>query len=310
MTSSYQDIAAALQLVTEEAVFVILNYVYKRTGLADLCLAGGVALNSVLNGKILQNSPFRRLFVQPAAGDSGSALGAAKFIQHQLDPKAPRQHMRHSYFGPKFSDTEIKQYLDSEMIIYSHFNSEIELISAIAELLASQHVVGWFQGAMEWGPRALGHRSILASPIHSSMKDILNQKVKHREQFRPFAPVVCNDDADDYFDLDKPIPEPADYMLMVYNVKQQKRHLLPAITHIDGSARLQIVHKEQNKLLYDLLKEFGKLTGVPILVNTSFNTSGEPIVNSPNDAYKCMMGTEIDYMVLGKYLVERTKNLN
>ncbi|MCI0382225.1 MAG: hypothetical protein L0207_04140 [Chlamydiae bacterium] len=309
ITADYQNLAAALQMITEDAVLNLLNFVHRVTKQDNLCYAGGVALNSVINGKILSKTPFKKIFIQPSAGDSGTVIGAAKYIQHRVSKKEKIECVTHSSYGPKYSTEEIKEFLDKENINYESFNSSDELLKKVAMLLKDKFIIGWFQGRMEWGPRALGNRSILASPLHKDMRDILNAKVKHRELFRPFAPVVCVDDAKEYFECDDPIPEPTDYMLMVYPIKTQKQSQIPAVTHVDGSGRLQTVRKEQNPLYYSLIKEFGKLTGIPILVNTSFNIRGEPIVCSPQDAFRCMMGTEIDYLVMDKFLIKRSNNL-
>lgn len=309
VNQDHKDLAAALQMITEDAVLALLRYAYAQIKCENLCLAGGVALNSVLNGKILSHTPFKNIFIQPSAGDSGTIIGAAKYIQHRLDSQVKKEHLRHSYFGPGFTSKEIKKYLDDNKIQYKKFNSETELLKTAAKLLYNKKVLGWFQGRMEWGPRALGNRSILATPMYEEMKEVLNVKVKRRELFRPFAPVVCIDDAMKYFEGDNPIPEPTDYMLMVYPIKKDKQELIPAVTHVDGSGRLQTIRKHQNPLYYKLIKQFGKISGVPILVNTSFNIRGEPIVCTPHDAYRCMMGTEIDCLMMGKFLIYRKENL-
>lgn len=309
ITREHENLAAALQMVTEEAVLSLLRYVHKEVGSENLCYSGGVALNSVLNGKILSQTPFKKIFVQPSAGDSGTVIGAAKYVQHLVDEGSPKEHMTHSYYGPGYSANEIESFLIDQNIVFNRFKTDQELVNEVATVLANKSVVGWFHGRMEWGPRALGNRSILASPLFEDMRDILNEKVKHREMFRPFAPVVCEDDAADYFCCDKPVPEPTDYMLMVYPIVENKRAKIPAVTHVDGSGRLQTIRKEQNHLYYSVIKRFGALTGVPILVNTSFNIRGEPIVCTPQDAYRCMMGTEIDYLVLGNFLIKRSDNL-
>jgi carbamoyltransferase len=305
----HKNLAATLQRITEEVVFNILNNLYELTRSKNLCIAGGTALNSVLNGKILTNTPFERIFIQPAAGDGGTAIGAAKYLYHRLNPDKPKEKWTHSYYGPEVSEAEIRKFLDKNNIKYTEFKSDKELLETTARLVYENKVVGWFQGRMEWGPRALGNRSILANPCNPDMKDILNEKVKHREMFRPFAPVVCTEDAEKFFEIDKPLPVPADFMLMVYPVKEEKREKLPSITHVDGSGRLQSIRREQNPLYHDLIKEFGKLSGEPVLINTSFNIRGEPIVCTPKDAYNCMMGTEIDYLVIGRFLVKRSDNL-
>lgn len=309
ITHDYEDLAAALQMVTEDAVFHVLKHVHEKTGQENLCLAGGVALNSVLNGKILSQTGFKRIFIQPSAGDSGTVIGACKYIQHLVDSQAPLEHMIHSSYGPEYTSEEIKQFLKDHQIIHKEFQTDDLLLEEVANLLKDRYVIGWFQGRMEWGPRALGNRSILASPIPEEMRDILNAKVKHRELFRPFAPVVCSDDALTFFECDSPVPEPTDYMLMVYPIKEQYRAKIPTVTHIDGSGRLQTVQEHQNLLYYRLIKKFGALTNIPILVNTSFNIRGEAIVCSPQDAYRCMMGTQIDYLVMNRFLVKRAENL-
>lgn len=309
ITQDYENVAAALQMVTEDAVFHVLKHVHQETGQDNLCFAGGVALNSVLNGKILSQTGFKRIFIQPSAGDSGTVIGAAKYIQHLVDSDAPLEHMEHSSYGPDYSYEEIKKFLDEHSITYQRFSSHEEMLETVAMLLRDKFVVGWFQGRMEWGPRALGNRSILASPLPEDIRDILNSKVKHRELFRPFAPVVCLDDAATFFECDIPIPEPTDYMLMVYPIKEKYRGQIPSVTHVDGSGRLQTIRKAQNPLYYRLIKKFGELTGIPILVNTSFNIRGEAIVCSPQDAYRCMMGTQIDYLVMGQFLIKRMDNL-
>ena len=213
-----------------------------------------------------------------------------------------------SYFGPEFSDNEIKDFLDSSFVKYSKFKNKRDLVKQTAKLLHQDNVISWFQGRMEWGPRALGARSILSNPCNKNMQAILNEKVKHREKFRPFAPVICEDDAKTYFECDNPVPLPTDFMLMVYPIKKKWQSKIPAVTHVDGSGRLQTIRRSQNELYYDLLKEFGKLSKIPILINTSFNIRGEPICCTPKDAYTCMMGTGIDYLVMGNYLVKRDDN--
>ncbi|MBN2331113.1 MAG: carbamoyltransferase [Candidatus Aenigmarchaeota archaeon] len=308
VTKRHMDIAAALQMVTEDVIMKLLDHLHIMTKCDTLCMAGGVALNSVMNGKILRNTPFKRMFIQPAAGDGGTSLGAALYLYHSVLGRERGYVQSHSYFGPAYSREEIKAFLKENGIKHSEFKSEKELISKTARLLAEDNVIGWFQGRMEWGPRALGSRSILASPMKESMKDVLNLKVKHREKFRPFAPVVCVEDASKYFECDLPIPAPADFMLMVYPIKRAKRREIPAVVHVDGSGRLQTIRKGQNPLYYGLIKEFGRITKTPILVNTSFNIRGEPIIISPFYAYRCMMGTGIDCLVMDRFLIRRDDN--
>ncbi len=308
VTQRHKDIAAALQLITEEVLFKMLKHVHAVTKCDNLIIGGGVALNSVANGKILRNTPFKKIWIQPNATDGGNSIGVASYIYNSILENPRNYTLTTAYLGPSFSNAEIKQYLDTNKVTYANFADEKELVAKTAKLIHDNQVIGWFQGRMEWGPRALGARSILSNPCNVKMQEILNQKVKHREKFRPFAPVVCEDDALTYFECDNPIPEPTDYMLMVYPVKKEWRKKIPAVTHVDGSGRLQTIRRAQNPMYYDLVKEFGKLSSIPILINTSFNIRGEPIVCSPHDAYKCMMGTGIDYLVMGKYLIKREDN--
>lgn len=303
----HKDIAASLQKVTENIIFRMLNHLYKETRCNNLCIAGGVALNSVANGKILKNTKFKNIFIQPAAGDAGASIGAAAYIHNSI-LQNKRVEQKTAYLGPSFSAREIQKFLDDNNIRYSLFKNDGELIKKTAKLLHNNQIIGWFQGRMEWGPRALGNRSILSNACNPEMQNILNLKVKHREKFRPFAPVVCVEDAMKYFECDNPIPIPTDFMLMVYPIRKAKQKLIPAVTHVDGSGRLQTIQKEQNELYYNLIKEFGKLSRVPILINTSFNIRGEPIVCTPQEAYKCMMGTGIDYLVIDKFLIKREDN--
>ncbi|MBU2025274.1 carbamoyltransferase, partial [Patescibacteria group bacterium] len=246
--------------------------------------------------------------IQPNASDGGTSLGVALFIYHNVLGRENRARQKHASLGPEFSTAQIKAFLKKRKIKHARFSSSRQLIKKTARLILDNQVVGWFQGRMEWGPRALGNRSILANPANPKAKALLNKKVKHREKFRPFAPVVPQDDASRYFDCDQPIPEPADFMLMVYPVKKKWREKIPSVTHVDSSGRLQTIRRFQNPLYYDLIKEFGRLSGIPVLINTSFNIRGEPIVCSPSHAYKCMMGTGIDYLVMDKFLIRRLAN--
>ncbi|MEK6855099.1 MAG: carbamoyltransferase [Nanoarchaeota archaeon] len=309
LTQRHNDIAAALQLVVEDIMTKILNHVYETTKSENIVLCGGVALNSVYNGKILKNTKFKKIWIQPDPGDGGTSIGAALYIYNTILGNKRKGVLRDPYLGPEYSAIEIKEFLDKNKIKYYEFKNNEELIKKTAELIYQNNVIGWFQGRMEWGPRALGARSILSNPTNKKMKEILNEKVKHREKFRPFAPVVCEEDAHKYFECDKPIPEPTDFMLMVYPIKKKWRKKIPAVTHVDGSGRLQTIRKNQNILYYGLIKEFGKVSGIPILINTSFNIRGEPIVCEPYDAYKCMMGTGIDFLVIDKFLIKRSDNL-
>jgi len=291
----------------EEILLKIINGLYKETKSENLCMAGGVALNSVANGKILRNSPFKRIYIQPAASDAGTSLGVAYYIWNTILGNKRSFVQRHAYLGASYSTEDVKEFLDKNLVKYTQLD-EKELGKIVAELIWKNKVVGWFQGAMEWGPRALGARSILSNPCNPKMKDILNIKVKHREPFRPFAPAVTIEDAHKYFECDKPIPLSADFMLMVYPVVKAQRKKIPAVVHVDGSGRLQTVRKSINELYYNVIKEFEKLSMVPIVINTSFNIRGEPIVCTPYDAYRCMMGTGIDYLVMDKFLIARKDN--
>jgi carbamoyltransferase len=308
MTQRHKDIAAAVQLITEDVITKILCHVHKETKLSSVVLAGGVALNSVYNGKIIRTTPFKHVWIQPNASDGGTSIGVASYIYHTLLGHKRNYVQDNAYLGPSFPEHTLKPFLDSSGIRYTTFSSDKELLDQTAALLHNNNVIGWFHLGMEWGPRALGARSILANPMNPKAKELLNEKVKHREKFRPFAPVVCADDAEKYFSVDHPLPEPTDYMLMVYPIFQKWHHKIPSVTHADGSGRLQTVHRHQNPLYYDLIKRFGKISGIPILINTSFNIRGEPIVCSPQDAYRCMMGTGIDYLVLGRFLIKRDDN--
>jgi len=308
MTQRHKDIAAALQMITEEVITKILCHVHNEVKCDNIVIAGGVALNSVFNGKILSQTPFKKIWIQPNASDGGTVIGVVHYIYNTLLGNKRHYVMENASLGPEFTDEEIKKFLDENNVKYLIFKNDIELLEKTAKMLYENKVIGWFQGKMEWGPRALGNRSILANPCNPKAKELLNTKVKHREKFRPFAPVVCYEDALNYFDCDKPVPEPTDFMLMVYPVKKKWHSVIPSVTHVDGSGRLQTIRREQNKLYYDLIKKFGKLSGVSILINTSFNIRGEPIVCTPEDAYRCMMGTEIDCLVIGKFFVWRKDN--
>lgn len=311
VTERHELIAAAVQVITEEAMFAMLRHLRARTGLDKVVLSGGVALNSVANGKILSRTGFKDVWIQPAAGDAGSSLGAALYLHHAVNgaPRdAARPAMAGARLGPAFSPREVGAFLRERDIVHHRFASEEEKVRETARLIAEGKVVGWFQGRMEWGPRALGGRSILANPCDPAMRDTLNLKVKHREAFRPFAPSVCAEDAAAYFECDAPLPLPADYMLMVYPVRPEFRAKLPAVTHVDGTGRLQTVRREADPLYHALIKAVGERTGIPMVVNTSFNVRGEPLVCTPQDAYRCMMGTGIDCLVVEDFLVWRHEN--
>ncbi|MBI4553630.1 MAG: carbamoyltransferase [Candidatus Latescibacteria bacterium] len=293
------DIAASIQKVTEEIVLCMARHLHAVTGMKNLCLAGGVALNCVANGRVLREGPFDDLFIQPAAGDAGGAVGAAAYLYHTLLGHPRTTLMTHAYLGPEYSDDEIRQYLVQHDIPFTASSRE-DLLKTTAQLIADQHVVGWFQGRMEFGPRALGSRSILADARNPKNKDIVNLKIKFRESFRPFAPSVLAERVSEYFDLDRPSP----YMLLVAQVRPEKR-VIPSVTHVDGSARIQTVTRDENPLFYDLIRAFDDLTGVPVIINTSFNVRGEPIVCTPHDAYLCFMRTHMDYLVMGSYILDK-----
>ena len=303
MEQRHMDLAASVQKVTEDVMLVMARHVAKETGSKNLCLAGGVALNCVANGRILREGPFEHIYVQPAAGDAGGASGVATYIHHSI-LKNPRKFvMRHAYTGPEFKDDEIREFLTGYEIPYTELPTS-ELLPKVAQLIADQAVVGWFQGRMEFGPRALGSRSILADPRNAENKDRVNLKIKFREGFRPFAPSVLADRCSEFFELDEPSP----FMLLVAQVRPEKR-VIPSVTHVDGSARVQTVERELNPMFYDLIDEFGKITGVPVIINTSFNVRGEPIVCTPGDAYRCFVETGMDYLVMGNFLLDKSKPL-
>jgi carbamoyltransferase len=300
LTDRERDIAASLQLRLEEVGFHILNHLHAETGLTDLGLAGGVAYNSVMNGKILLNTPFRRVYVQPAAGDSGTALGVCYEIHNGILKRERGEVMLGAYTGPEFSDDEIKSELATSGLRFESFSDE-EVTKRAARDIADGLVIGWFQGRMEFGPRALGNRSIIVDPRRPEMKDILNDRIKKREPFRPFAPSVLEECTADYFQQSHPAPT----MLMVYQVKAERRAEIPAVTHVDGSGRLQTVSREVNARYYQLISDFKELTGVPVVLNTSFNEN-EPIVCTPRHAIDCFMKTRMDVLYLGNHSVRRT----
>lgn len=300
VTEREADIAASVQKITEEIMLKMANYVHKQTGMKNLCMAGGVALNCVANGRLLRESPFENIYIQPAAGDAGGAVGVAFYIYNTVLKHPRRFVMNHAYFGTEYSDEEIKRTLEQFSAPYSELERE-ELIQQVARHLAEGKIIGWFQGRMEFGPRALGARSILADPRRAEMKDIINAKVKHREAFRPFAPTVLEEKVNEFFEFDGKSP----FMLLVAHTKDGFKRI-PAVTHVDGTARLQTISREDNPLYYDLISEFERLTGVPVILNTSFNVRGEPIVCSPEDAYRCFMRTGLDYLAIGPFLLDKT----
>ncbi len=302
----YADIAASIQHCTEEIVLAMARALHQETGLDKLCLAGGVALNSVANGRILKETPFSELFVQPAAGDGGGALGAALFAQHAVLGQPRRFRMEHAYWGKAYTDAEVGDYLRGAGIGHTRCAHEDELLDRVVDHLRKGHVIGWFQNRFEWGPRALGARSIIADPGRADMKDIVNTKIKFREPFRPFAPSVLVDAAERYFELPDPARHyPARFMLYVVDVKPGHGQTLPAITHVDNTARLQTVHRDQSPLYYGLIERFGQASGVPVILNTSFNLKGEPIVTTPAQAHSTFMRSGMDALVLGNSIVTK-----
>jgi carbamoyltransferase len=300
----HADIACSLQKVLEEVMIAMATHLREVTGLDALCLAGGVALNCVANGRLLKETPFARLFIQPAANDAGTSLGAAAYVYHTVLGHRRENVMRDAFLGPEYSSVEIGRFLDRKRIPYRVLDPH-ELVQDVAQRLADGKIVCWFQGRMEFGPRALGNRSILADPRNPEMKDILNIRVKHREAFRPYAPAVLVSAAREYFDIDQASP----FMLIAADTWPAQRATVPAVVHVDGSARVQTLTQEDNGLFYELVTAFRDSTGVPMVLNTSFNVRGQPIVCSPADAYQCFFHTEADLLVLGNYLVERNSAL-
>jgi carbamoyltransferase len=329
LTQFHMDIAASIQAVTEEIVLRLTSSIYKETKINNLCMAGGVALNCVANGKVLKKNIFKNIWFQPAAGDAGGSLGAALAFWYQelgnkRKLKENQDDMKGSYLGPSFSNSEVENKLKSLGVKYEKQDEE-NLIISIANELKNKKTIGWFQGRMEFGPRALGSRSIIADPRSDKMQKNLNLKVKFRESFRPFAPSVLRNDVNDWFDLDCDSP----YMLLVADVKKSiqipmsekdsrlfgieklniKRSSIPAVTHVDYSARVQTVHEDTNPRYFKLLKKFKEITGCPVLVNTSFNVRGEPIVCTVEDAFKCFMGTNLDILVCENFILQKSNQV-
>ncbi len=299
LNEKFQNIAASLQAMYEEAFFHILNHLHKKTGLKSIALAGGCLQNSLANGKIFSRTPFKNVYIPPASHDAGTAIGSAYYLYHQVLDNPRKFIMNSPFFGPEYDDRTNKEALEKYKLKFRYLD-EKNLIKKTAQYLAKGKIVGWFQGRTEWGPRALGNRSILANPCRKDMKEILNTKIKKREPFRPFAPSLLEEAVSDYFEESYPVP----FMEKVYVIKPEKRKKIPAVTHIDGTGRLQSVRSQNNPLYYKLIKEFGELTGVPIVLNTSFNEN-EPIVNKPEEAIDCFLRTKMDILVLGNYIVER-----
>jgi carbamoyltransferase len=299
ITELYKDVSASAQAMTEEAILHLCETLYERTKLPNLCLAGGVALNAVANARILPETPFAELYVQPAAGDSGTALGAAYHVWNQELGRPRGFVMEHAFTGPEFSDEEIRTALDDAGVEAERLDDDA-LFQAVAERIADGDVVGWFQGRMEFGPRALGHRSIVADPRSESMKDVLNARIKHREPFRPFAPSILAERAGEWYEQSYPSP----FMVLVYKTAADKRERVPAVNHVDDTGRVQSVEARIEPRYHRLISEFEKRTGVPILLNTSFNEN-EPIVMSPRDALETFANTKMDLLALGNWIVRR-----
>ncbi len=294
----HADIACSLQKRLEDAELHVVNHLYKLTKCKNLCIAGGVGLNCVANGRILRETPFKNVFIQPASNDAGTSLGAALYVHNQVLGGNNHCNFTDAYLGPEYSNDEIKRNLDLCKISYTYCKDPGKIA---ARFIAHGKIVGWFQGRMEFGPRALGNRSILADPRRKEMKDIVNKAIKYREEFRPFAPAVTMESVKDFFVNGVPSP----YMLLVTDVLPEKRAIIPAITHEDGTARLQTVNREANPRFHELISEFGKITGVPVVLNTSFNVKGEPIVCSPSEAIRCFYSTGLDVLIMGNYLVQK-----
>jgi carbamoyltransferase len=330
LTQREMDIACSIQKITEEIIIKLARSIAKETGESNLCIAGGVALNCVANGCLLKEKIFDNIWVQPAAGDAGGALGAALstwFLHFNQKRKInlAQDSMKGSYLGPEFSDDEIKNELDICGAVYTKY-SEIDFVNKVASAISKEKAVGWMQGRMEFGPRSLGCRSIIADPRSSIMQKQLNLKIKYRESFRPFAPSIIREYVEDWFELQTDSP----YMLFVANIKKNKQRMMnqyensvvgidkikiqrssvPAITHVDYSSRIQTVHSDTNQLFYNVISRFKEITGCPIVINTSFNIRGEPIVCTPTDAFKCFMGTDLDVLAIGNYILLKEEQKN
>jgi carbamoyltransferase len=302
ITQHHMDIAASAQAVLEEIYFALMNYVQKKTGLKAVTLAGGVALNCVANGMLFEKTDFRDVYVQPAANDAGTSIGAALYVWHEHLNKPRGFRMRHVYCGTEYSTDDILSALEASGAQY-HRLGEDALLARTAQELADGRVVGWYQGRMEFGPRALGNRSILADPRRREMKDVLNSRIKKRESFRPFCPSILAEAVGDYFENSYSSP----FMTMAYKIKPHQRERIAAVTHYDGTGRLQTVEKDVNPLYWNLIREFNKISGVPVLLNTSFNEN-EPIVDTPHQALDCFLRTRMDVLVLGPYFLLKSEN--
>lgn len=304
INSFHKNVAAAAQVKLEQAVFNLLTEAYKRYKTKNLCLAGGVALNSVMNGKIVKRTPFKNIYIPPDPGDGGGAIGAALHTHKQITTKKSLKNFS-VYLGPEFFWYEIEKVLKKNNLKFSLITDKNKLLDKVANMLIKEKVIGWFQGRMEWGPRALGARSILASAKTEKMRDIINAKVKKREMFRPFAPVILEEYIDDYFEAKNQPTSLSKYMLTVLPFREKGKKEAPATVHVDGTGRPQSIARDDNPLYYDLIKLYMKKTGTPILVNTSFNVRGEPIVCTPEEAINCFQGTEIDILVIDNYLITK-----
>ena len=299
LTQYHKDLAASVQRFTEQVIFHILNHLHQQTGLDAVCIAGGVAQNSVANGKITRNTPFKKVYIPSAGHDAGISMGAALFVQHEIVQMKRQPAIWSAYTGSRFSNEEIEALLQSKNINYTRYNDD-DLYEVVSNRLINAGVVGWFSGRAEFGPRALGGRSILADPRRNDAKDLLNAKIKRRESFRPFAPSILKEAVDDFFEVNDVVP----FMEKVFPIKKEKQSLIPAVTHVDGTGRLQSVDADVSPRYHRLIKTFGDKTGVPILLNTSFNEN-EPIVNSPQEALDCYLRTSMDMLVLENCVVER-----
>lgn len=297
-TKEHEDIAAGLQKITEETVVHVLNYLYNKTKCENLALSGGVVLNSVMNGMLHRKTPFKNIFVQPLAYDGGNAVGAAFYVWNVVLGRSRRYQLSSCYLGPEFSSDTVRGTLEEMKLNYEILENPSK---RAAELIAEGKIIGWFQGRMEAGARALGNRSILADPRVPEMKDIVNKHVKHREPFRPFAPAILENNLSEYFEDSVPVP----FMEKVFTIRPERRHMIPAVTHVDGTGRLQTVNKQGNPRFFDLITEFNRITGVPVVLNTSFNIKGEPIVCSPADAIRCFYSTGIDFLIIDRFLLKK-----
>jgi len=304
----YADVAASIQWVTEEIMLKMVNAAHQKTGSKNLVMAGGVALNSKANGRLMRETPFENVFIQPAAGDAGGAIGAALYAYHVIFGQPRKFTMEHAYWGAEYPESEMLEAIKKSGFAYEAFDDEDKQIDQAVEAILQSKVIGWYRGRFEWGPRALGHRSIMADPRREEMKEIVNTKIKFREPFRPFAPVVMEDRAHEYFstpNLDKQYPPR--YMLMVSDIPEDKWDKIQAVCH-NGTGRLQSVREEWNYGYYQLIKKFGEATGVPVLLNTSFNLRGEPIVNTPQEAINTFTASDIDQLVMGPFLVKKPED--